>query len=463
MKSVLTRHTKFVATFLALVLAIPGMVWSDGSFTEDVKAAIESAKKENKDLFVLFTGSDWCPPCKKLDEEVFSKSEFLEPASKNFVLLKLDFPQNREVPPEIAKQNEEWSGKYGISGFPTVAILDVNLRPVGFMGFMEGGPGPYLEALMALKEKRVRRDEALAKLPEAKTDDERALILDAALSQLDEEIINVYYTEERDRIVAIDDDNHLQLRAKYNEQQDAEMRKMILADIMSISQLEKPEKAVAFIDEVLEKIPLPVENRFEILQIKLGLLQKANQHESGDKLLDEMLAMEGVGAETRERLLVKKVLQYITAKKVDLADALIEENLKQPGEHLLLTLTKGQILANTGELQKAVETFDKAIPKARFRPDAMIELVGAKADALVKLKQEEAALAALDNFADDSQMPTDLRCESLLHQAMIMRMMGRTRPAMLTENRAVELADTPQLKREIQNVIEKLRARAAKE
>ena len=34
----------------------------------------------------------------------------------------------------------------------------------------------------------------------------------------------------------------------------------------------------------------------------------------------------------------------------------------------------------------------------------------------------------LDNFADDTQMPSDLRAEALLHKAMIMRDMNRHPP-----------------------------------
>ncbi|MEK7692230.1 MAG: thioredoxin family protein, partial [Bdellovibrionota bacterium] len=54
----------------------------------DPVKAFELAKKENKPILIDFYGI-WCPPCNQLDEEVFSKTEFLN-ASKGWVKLKLD-------------------------------------------------------------------------------------------------------------------------------------------------------------------------------------------------------------------------------------------------------------------------------------------------------------------------------------------------------------------------------------
>jgi len=66
---------------------------------------LDEAKKEaqakNRLLLMDFTGSDWCGWGIMLDKEVFSKSEFKEYASKNLVLLELDFPKMKKMPPEI--------------------------------------------------------------------------------------------------------------------------------------------------------------------------------------------------------------------------------------------------------------------------------------------------------------------------------------------------------------------------
>ena len=87
----------------------------------DVEAAVKIAKKEDKAVMLEFTGSDWCPPCMMMSKKVFSKKEFLEAASKDFVLVHLDFP-NGDL--ELKKKNEPVAEKYEIEGFPTVILLD---------------------------------------------------------------------------------------------------------------------------------------------------------------------------------------------------------------------------------------------------------------------------------------------------------------------------------------------------
>ena len=87
----------------------------------EVEAALVIAKKENKGVLLEFTGSDWCPPCMMMQKKVFSKKEFLDGASKDFVLVHLDFPQGD---PALKKKNEPVAEKYKIEGFPTVILLD---------------------------------------------------------------------------------------------------------------------------------------------------------------------------------------------------------------------------------------------------------------------------------------------------------------------------------------------------
>ncbi|MBC7979382.1 MAG: thioredoxin family protein, partial [Armatimonadetes bacterium] len=72
-------------------------------------------------VMIEFTGSDWCPPCIMMTKKVFSKKEFVDGASKKFVLVHLDFP---EGDPELKKKNEPVAEKYAIEGFPTVVLLD---------------------------------------------------------------------------------------------------------------------------------------------------------------------------------------------------------------------------------------------------------------------------------------------------------------------------------------------------
>ncbi len=90
-------------------------------WTTDLDKAIEQAKAEKKSVLVEFTGSDWCPPCIAMRKNVFSKEEFVKKASKNFILVELDFPKGNK---ELAEKNQPLAEKYRIEGFPTVVLLD---------------------------------------------------------------------------------------------------------------------------------------------------------------------------------------------------------------------------------------------------------------------------------------------------------------------------------------------------
>src|SRR5205823_8843967 len=90
----------------------------------DYKSAQEQAKASNRLLLLQFTGSDWCPPCRMLKNQVFETREFEDYASKNFVLVELDFPRAKVLAPEIAQQNQILAQHFGIQVFPSIIILN---------------------------------------------------------------------------------------------------------------------------------------------------------------------------------------------------------------------------------------------------------------------------------------------------------------------------------------------------
>ena len=89
----------------------------------DFDAAQARARSENKPLLIDFTGSDWCPPCIRLRKQVFSKLEFADYAAKNLVLLEVDFPKRKTLPPTQQAANDTVARKFGVEGFPTLILL----------------------------------------------------------------------------------------------------------------------------------------------------------------------------------------------------------------------------------------------------------------------------------------------------------------------------------------------------
>lgn len=145
-----TKHTlaAFVALMIATLPTLAGPKW----YT-DLDEAKAVAAKENKPLLVDFTGSDWCGYCIKLHVEVFDKPEF-EEFAKNYVLVELDFPSKKPQPPEEKAKNKATQAKFGVSGFPTVLLLDAKTGEAygRQSGYGPGsGPKAYIEKLSAFK------------------------------------------------------------------------------------------------------------------------------------------------------------------------------------------------------------------------------------------------------------------------------------------------------------------------
>jgi thiol:disulfide interchange protein len=111
----------------------------------------QEAKASNKLVLLDFTGSDWCGWCKLLDREIFSKPQFKEYANKNLVLVELDFPRRKQVPPATRAQNEKLFTRYQIEGLPTIIVLDSDGKVVAQLGYMEGGPDAFIAVLEKLR------------------------------------------------------------------------------------------------------------------------------------------------------------------------------------------------------------------------------------------------------------------------------------------------------------------------
>lgn len=112
--------------------------------------ALGKAKKEDRKVFLFFTGSDWCGWCMRLEREVLRMPEFTDFAAENMVLVKLDFPRRTRLPAAEAAENQRLAKEYGVRGYPTVVVLNSKGERVGEMGYQEGGPRPFIEQIRSM-------------------------------------------------------------------------------------------------------------------------------------------------------------------------------------------------------------------------------------------------------------------------------------------------------------------------
>ena len=111
----------------------------------------QEAKANNKLVLLDFTGSDWCGWCIMLDREVFSKPQFKEYASKNLVLVEVDFPKMKPMSDAMRTQNIRLAQQYQIQGFPTIVVLNGDGQIIAELGYMQGGPDAFIAVLEKLR------------------------------------------------------------------------------------------------------------------------------------------------------------------------------------------------------------------------------------------------------------------------------------------------------------------------
>lgn len=108
------------------------------------------SNRENKNIVLVFQGSDWCAPCIKLDREIWSTLEFVKYASEHFILVKADFPRKskNKLSESQQRQNNQLMEKYNIQGyFPFVAIIDKNGKMLGNTGYKKTSVSEYIKTL----------------------------------------------------------------------------------------------------------------------------------------------------------------------------------------------------------------------------------------------------------------------------------------------------------------------------
>jgi len=111
------------------------------------------AAKENKHVLLVFSGSDWCAPCRKLEKNIWTSSEFQNLSKNSLVLLQADFPRRRKnkLSKEQQAKNNALAATYNTKGhFPLVVVLNKNGRAIGSLGYENISPKDYYKKIEKL-------------------------------------------------------------------------------------------------------------------------------------------------------------------------------------------------------------------------------------------------------------------------------------------------------------------------
>ncbi len=115
-------------------------------WVQSLEDAVAQSQNTGKPIMFVFSGSDWCSYCQRLEQEVFQTPEFESWSNQNVIKVMVDFPRYHNLSANIAKQNEELKEYFGglLRGYPTVLLVQTDGTVLGRSGFVAGGPIPWI-------------------------------------------------------------------------------------------------------------------------------------------------------------------------------------------------------------------------------------------------------------------------------------------------------------------------------
>ncbi len=110
--------------------------------------AFLAASQSNKPLLLIFSGSDWCLPCERLNSEIISDSSFKKFASQKLILIEADFPQRTKLSREQILRNEKLAEEFNPEGiFPYLLLLKPDKTVITSLEYIHFDAAHFIEQL----------------------------------------------------------------------------------------------------------------------------------------------------------------------------------------------------------------------------------------------------------------------------------------------------------------------------
>lgn len=111
----------------------------------DFNAAQKASQADNKPMLVLFTGSDWCHWCIKLEKEIIQDPNYAKEGGDAYRHVYIDSPRYARLGADQERANAKLREIYDIQGYPTVLILDPQGNELAEAGYVPGGPAGFFK------------------------------------------------------------------------------------------------------------------------------------------------------------------------------------------------------------------------------------------------------------------------------------------------------------------------------
>lgn len=191
-------------TPLAFALLSPAAA-AEAGWHHEFEPAREIAQQDGRDLLIDFGGSDWCVPCKMLQQSILSKPAFISAAEKSFVLVEIDDLRRTKMPEGRKERYAALHKRYGIDTFPSVVLTTSDGRPYARTTYFPNirTPEAYWEHLAPLRRRGVVLQQALVRA-NAMTGAAKVAALVDGLAVVPAGFVDRFYREQVAEIRALD-------------------------------------------------------------------------------------------------------------------------------------------------------------------------------------------------------------------------------------------------------------------
>jgi len=100
---------------------------SELTWVTNIDTAKAYAEAQDKNILLVFAGSDWCRPCIQFKNDILESTDFQEWGMDKLVILYLDFPAKKKnrLSSEETEHNELLAERFNKSGiFPNIILIN---------------------------------------------------------------------------------------------------------------------------------------------------------------------------------------------------------------------------------------------------------------------------------------------------------------------------------------------------
>lgn len=458
----------FVALFCCCLCSMDAVAADRVEWLPNLDTAKQAAMANGKDLFIVFTGSNWCGHCMTLDREDLNTDEFASVAS-GFVLVRLDYRADADnkvperLPEEQPAPHTTWKEDYDIPGFPTVYLADPSGRPYAMTGDMSLDAKHFAEHVRDLKKTHAIRDTAFAK---AKKVDgiERAKAIATGLDALEKAFadkkegwessnakhVAKWYREQIDAVIRFDADNNVGLHDRFTDLLDrAALRNEDDAFYDKLRKLGRDKKnldeALRLLDKrIAESKSVAIRNRAR--HARLINLEWADRNQEALAYARELAADKSFSSEDRRFFRERLPYNLHRLKRDDEALAIYDELISEAKDnpHRMADYLTEEVAVILFPAKRFAKAFDCCEQAIKLEPPDTLEWEGIqwwRVRVLTELGRTDEACAASKSLVESKNMAAEDRAWGLATLADLLEKRGLHDDAMSAKGRARQILD----------------------